>query len=1137
MPHLFAQFILSGIAGGVLASVLEVLLHASRHNLTSALAAAGLGAILGLALALGACFAAALGARLPKPRSDSQHGRASMWRNPQALVGAAAILGAVATLNSETFSGAWMRERSWAPIANFVAHLLAFLAAFSTLLLVQSAANSRRRPVLLACCAALLACGGAALDAHVLPGLYPGVHASMELAVALSIMAAFWLLWPAPSARVTRAGGALGLAAALGACIALHSDIVLRSHFTAAGPVHAQLLAWLAPKDAPDAWMKQRASAANWLSQRPRRVAADSELGGKLDTLLPTRRRMNLVILSVDTLRADRLAAYGARTSHSPFLDELAVQSFVCERAYTNYPLSSFAYSSMFTGLVPSASPAGLLARGQQPQWNTSQALAEVLLSNGFETAAFSAFNAESIAREESMGHLTHGFGVFTPERRIVAWDGADLVDAACAALPRIAQQRFFLWLHLLDPHAPYKEREGAEGGDNSPEQAYNAEVRYTDQQVRRFVMHLRQLGHANDTIIVIMGDHGEAFGEHGFRFHGTTLYEEQVRVPLLFLVPGLTPRRIPDIASVMDIAPTVMDLLAVADPIERHATSLVPAMLGAGPGPRYAYAELEATQQISSGGRRMVVEGNHKLIVDTTLNTMELYDLAADPTEQTNIAAQMPERRAWLQALMNTITVAPESGGILELEALLAEINDTPAEGLQGPAWRLFGNLHDPVFGINRGFAQAVLGPLKPRVLAAIERCALSSDPNAAIPAMRLAAAIDPVHLWQRMKHAPSLPDLHWQVEITLLRAASGDPQVDAVIAKGLSIEGMPDKQRLAEFALRRRIPIAPELIQSVLRSRCVLECAGVLQALQNYSGVVSMSLLGDLVDHPHWKGYAPVRRAVVNLVAAFPDDSEKAGLLARFARDDDAEIARAATDPLARLVRADLNKWLACADLELRAEDCVIHANLDTAVARLASAVAVCPENTRVQLFLARLEHLLGRTEFSNQRLAALAARGEQLSAEAQRRLAHPLDLGALRDAAIDLKLESFSCESRSVTQAWCSFHFEILNAGTVTLPGGVLPTSLRFGLKLTEPSGRVLDVPNSTEVLIGECDLLGGDARKLYGDFLAPAEPGIYGFALEPRLLLPSGEVRVLPLISVPVRTMTVHSWLPVEDVIPR
>lgn len=1106
-----------------------MLLHSGTHSLTSALAAIGLGAMLGLALALGAILAASLSRRIPI------HAGTALWRSPGVLVGTVVLVAGVALLNQDTFSGAWVRERSWAPLVQYLALLLVLLCAWGALHLLHTATQSRQRVCWLAAGAAAAAACAAWMDARILPGLYPSMHASLELACALSLMAMVWLLCPNPSVRLARALGAVALGAGLVAGTALHSDIVLRSHFIAAGPLQSKLVAMFAPADADDAWMKHRSSAASWISQRSRRATPDSQAAKVLDALLPQRRRMNLVIISVDTLRADRLAAYGAKASSAPFLDELAAQSSVCERAYTNYPLSSFAYSSMFTGLIPSLSPAGMLSRGQNANWGGSLALAELLTKNGFETAAFSAFNAECIAREDAFGHLTHGFSIFNPERRIVAWDGADLVDAACAALPRITQQRFMLWLHLLDPHAPYKVRDGAMAG-TSPEANYDAEVRYCDEQIRRFVTLLRGMGRGNDTIIVVMGDHGEEFGEHGHRFHGTTLYEEQVRVPMFILVPGLAARRIAEPASVMDLMPTLLDLLALRDPESRHGTTLVPAMLGSDAGPRSAYAELQASQQLSSGGRRMIVEGDHKLIVDTNLNAIELYDLAKDPKEQTNIAAHLPERRAWLQALMNAIAAAaPETGEFMELEKLLADIESASSEQLTTAAWRLFSEVHDPVFALNRRFAAALLGPMKERVLAALERCALCGNPSASIPAMRLAAAIDATHLWQRMKHAPPLADLNWQVEYTLLRAAAGDPSVTETLRSSLSIDGMPEKQRIAELALRRRLPVPSALIHSILRSRCVQESAAMLRDSLQFAPKGGMGLIANLVDHPHWSNYAPVRRAAASLLAACSDDPEKTSLLARFARDDDPEVARAAAGPLARLVGTDLQRWLDCADLELRADDCMAHLDLNAALERLVQAVELCPENTRVQLRLARLEHLLEREEFARQRLTALAARGERLSTEARRRLDHPLDQSALQNAAIDLKLDAFSIESRSISGAWCAYNFNVSNSSEVTLPSGVLPTSLRFALKLVDTKGTVLDVPTSTEVLMGESDLLPNEERMLYGDFLAPAEPGDYGFALEPRILLPSGETRVLPLISVPGKTMTVHSWIPAEELI--
>ena len=225
------------------------------------------------------------------------------------------------------------------------------------------------------------------------------------------------------------------------------------------------------------------------------------------------------------------------------------------------------------------------------------------------------------------------------------------LTDAALGFLDhRDAARPFFLWLHYLDPHHPYVDHDGAGGDDRA---RFASEIRFTDRELGRLLDGLATRGLAESTIVILHADHGEEFGDHGGQFHATTLYEEILHVPLIVAAPRVAPRVVPDLVSLDDVVPTVIDLLGVATPATFLGRSLAPALTGgAAPGgPRFA----ECTR--FGRDKRAVLEWPWKLIADLTVGTVELYDLATDPREQRN---QVADRRDVVTRLAALLGLAP---------------------------------------------------------------------------------------------------------------------------------------------------------------------------------------------------------------------------------------------------------------------------------------------------------------------------------------------------------------------------------------------------------------------------------------------------------------------------------------------
>jgi choline-sulfatase len=211
------------------------------------------------------------------------------------------------------------------------------------------------------------------------------------------------------------------------------------------------------------------------------------------------------------------------------------------------------------------------------------------------------------------------------------------LTDAALAFLAaRDPARPFFLWVHYMDPHAPYLAQDPSAQGQDARAR-YASELRHVDRELGRLLDDLRTRGLLDDTIVILHADHGEEFGEHGGQYHATTVYDEQLRVPLVIRAPGVAAGERHTPVSALDLVPTVLDLVGVAPDAPTVGLSLADALLAGGESKRrLVYGDCTRFGR----SRRMLVDGDHKFIVDRTVGTFEVYDLSKDPTEQRNLMA-----------------------------------------------------------------------------------------------------------------------------------------------------------------------------------------------------------------------------------------------------------------------------------------------------------------------------------------------------------------------------------------------------------------------------------------------------------------------------------------------------------------
>ena len=346
-------------------------------------------------------------------------------------------------------------------------------------------------------------------------------------------------------------------------------------------------------------------------------------------------RPQNLVIVTLDTTRADRLPMYGYASVATPALDRLAREGVVFDEAMTVAPLTLTAHSSLFTGLYPPR---------HRVRDNTDAALdpahttmAEVWRANGFRTAAF--VGSTVLASDRG---LAQGFDVYddgsapgrpAPRRR----PGNEVVDRALAWLDAGATSPFFLWVHLYDVHGPQKlpdEYRRVYGGD-----PYVGGIAFADAQIARLVRALERTHVLDKTAVVVAGDHGESLGDHGELEHGLFVYESVLHVPLVIRSPGVAPGRISTLTSLVDVLPTALDLFHFGSmPIDGR--SLLPALRGRPMPERPAYAESMYALHFGWSPMRVLRDGRFKLI---DAPRPELFDLETDPFEEHDLAGSRP--------------------------------------------------------------------------------------------------------------------------------------------------------------------------------------------------------------------------------------------------------------------------------------------------------------------------------------------------------------------------------------------------------------------------------------------------------------------------------------------------------------
>ncbi|MBL8683103.1 MAG: sulfatase-like hydrolase/transferase [Myxococcales bacterium] len=405
----------------------------------------------------------------------------------------------------------------------------------------------------------------------------------------------------------------------------------------------------------------------------------DADCDGRDDVVHPPRsypfvevpssvpQRPNVLLLTIDALRADHLGAYGYARPTSPALDRLARESTVFDRAFANAPSTRLSMPTIATGRWAPAiewDHTIFWPRFTQRQRTT----AEVLRELGYRTGAvysipyFRRTDARGFERgvDEYDDSLIGLHAEIGGPAESSGTSSREVADHALAFVQRNASRPWFLWAHFFDPHHQYVSHDDGETTffGTAPVDRYDSEVQYTDRHIGRLLDALRSSEQWSRTVVIVTGDHGEGFGEHDVNTHGFHLYAAQTRVPMIVRVPGANARRERAPVSHVDVAPTIVNLARAGAPPTFLGRTMVDAVAGAGRGDDDGDVIQEVTFDNTTHRWGIVSSTHHVLWNQSPEATRECFDLRTDPDERQDLFG-VPALGAPCDALFEQLTRA----------------------------------------------------------------------------------------------------------------------------------------------------------------------------------------------------------------------------------------------------------------------------------------------------------------------------------------------------------------------------------------------------------------------------------------------------------------------------------------------
>lgn len=405
------------------------------------------------------------------------------------------------------------------------------------------------------------------------------------------------------------------------------------------------------------------------MMKRVARIAVAAALGAAqlaAGTAAPSHPKPNVVLISIDTVRADHLGCYGAVGVSTPTLDALARDGIVFERAIAQVPLTFPSHASIMTGIYPFQN--GAQDFTSPPLDSRFRTIAQALREHGYSTGAV----VSSFALDHSWG-LARGFDFYDDafsqesykkrELGLVQRQAEESVSHAIAWLKKTPKRPFFLWLHLYDPHSPYDPPEPFH--TKFADHPYDGEIAYADQQLRRLIEWLKNARLYDGALVVVASDHGESLGDHGEKEHGFFLYNSTLRVPLIVKPPaksGYKPGRNQSVVEIAGIPATILRFAGIADPMTKAAST---GLLGGAGDSQAAYSETFYPFNSFGWSPLHSVQSGRFHFIDAP--SAELYDMVADPDEKDNLAplqgATVAVLRQKLHAILQRESHQPASG------------------------------------------------------------------------------------------------------------------------------------------------------------------------------------------------------------------------------------------------------------------------------------------------------------------------------------------------------------------------------------------------------------------------------------------------------------------------------------------
>jgi arylsulfatase A-like enzyme len=848
----------------------------------------------------------------------------------------------------------------------------------------------------------------------------------------------------------------------------------------------------------------------------------DAEIQKILDETYPDRSKLNVLMLAVDTLRADHcgflnpeiVRKYGR--SPTPNLDLLAKDSFVFERAYTPYPTSSYAFNATFMSVAPRITKVYTDKYDASKKHEPTHPYPALLAEKGWKTAAVSSFNREDLANPRKFKHLKEGFEIFNPTPFESAASAPQITASSIDVFTKIGAEGrlpFFSWVHYMDPHSPYQDNAGFDFGRTTRDW-YVSDIAYADHHLGELIEALKRLRLWDDTVVMVFSDHGEEFGEHGGREHNCSVYEEQIHVPLLVKLPKIDPKgkRVRSAVSLLDLVPTLNRLLKVDDSIPRLGKSLLPLMFGPeSEDGGVAYAEwFDMTGNFRTQERRAVVLGRRKLIYRVNERSFELYDLEKDPLETTSLIGDA-EDEASLKALLAA------------WDKRIDEYFGGPTESRRSPT-ETFDEIFERLKRLN---AEAKAAAATDRKLArektsaataaALEyRNALMSGYGDVLPHVSAALTDEQLDgLFTR------LADLHAELEdgpaaealVTLSRRR--DPRFAAVYKREIDLLLTSENYRVRSGTIEALLALASLGDQSVKPALEALyrddgfpfkgPIANGLIQLGDLSGaewyltnlaslrfgwvyrdaILALKSAPEVLRHVDFSPSRHLRDrlteedyrhpalevAYVEALSALKDD-ESTMLLFRFARHGLENVRNAAQKELRLRVTdpAVFERRLEAAGEELAADNMLLNMAPEAATPtyRRASETAGV-FNAALRFRMARAFHLAGATESARTELEAIAkdAPLEIDRALAKRRLAQLR--WSLRQNPAAFKCEVVAFEPSPVVRAaqYYLVKAKLKNTGTEPWWGGFSRDSMEVGLRFMLPDGKIYEMQEDKNI----------------------------------------------------------------------